>query len=95
MYCHLNFVTEDVFRVLSKLKSRGSLVDLVLLDPPFFSQTDAGTVDLVQEPLRLLDKVQPLVGHNGRIVLVHNALFLSGNSLHEALSRRCDPRAIQ
>jgi 23S rRNA (cytosine1962-C5)-methyltransferase len=82
-------VVDDFFRVVGRLKARSALFDLAVIDPPFFSQSDAGTVDLAADPLRMLDKLQPLVGHGGRIVLVNNALFLSGAQWMSAIEGRC------
>lgn len=84
-----DMVVEDFFRAVARFKASASLFDLAIVDPPFFSQGPSGTVDLEDEPLRLLDKVQPLVAHGGRIVLVNNALFLSGARWLEALESRC------
>ena len=39
--------------------------DCVILDPPFFSTTDAGKVDLQNEMTRLINKVRPLTAHDG------------------------------
>ncbi|MBL8678111.1 MAG: class I SAM-dependent methyltransferase [Myxococcales bacterium] len=85
-----DLVVDDLFRVIGRMKSQSLLFDTIVVDPPFFSQSSAGTVDLVAEPLRMLDKVQPLAAHGGAIVLVNNALFLSGAQWMDALRARCE-----
>ena len=49
------------------------LFDCVFVDPPFFSVTEKGRVDLEQDMVRLLNKVRPLVAHNGYLVAINNA----------------------
>jgi len=73
-----DFRAGDFFDVASTLKKQGALFDCALVDPPFFSSTLRGTVDLQAELGRLLNKVRPLVGDGGRLVVVNNALFVSG-----------------
>lgn len=84
-----DLVVDDLFRVIGRMKSQSLLFDTIVVDPPFFSQSTAGTVDLVAEPLRMLDKIQPLCAHGGAIVLVNNALFLSGAQWMDAIQTRC------
>ena len=42
-----DFLAEDFFRIAARLRRAGEFFDLVVLDPPFFSETQAGRVDLV------------------------------------------------
>ncbi len=72
------FQAGDFWRKVSQLKRAGKQFDCVFLDPPFFSQTAAGTVDLNQGMARLVNKVRPLVKHGGHIVAINNALYVSG-----------------
>lgn len=84
-----DFIGNDFFPAVARLKRSGALFDCVFLDPPFFASTDRGTVDLVSEGKRLINKVRPLVADGGRLVAVNNALFLSGReymSMLEELS---------
>ena len=80
-----DFLAGDFFRQVSRLKESGALFDCVILDPPFFSVTPAGRVDLTAENARLINKVRPLVAHNGWLVAVNNALFVSGSAYLESL----------
>lgn len=80
-----DFLAGDYFRQVARLKDSGALFDCVILDPPFFSVTPAGRVDLAAENARLINKVRPLVSHNGILVAVNNALFVSGSDYLDAL----------
>ena len=73
-----DFLAEDFFRLAGYLRRRAETFDLVILDPPFFSATSAGRVDLVGDPARLINKVRPLVRGGGRLIAVNNAIFTSG-----------------
>jgi len=79
----------DFFEVMGELKRQNALFDCVFVDPPFFSTTDKGTVDLEKEFARLLNKVRPLVGDGGRLVAVNNALFVSGAEYKKQLDALC------
>ncbi len=79
------FVVDDVFAKTAKLRKSGELFDTVIVDPPFFSSTGGGRVDLEAGTARLLDKLRPLVGDGGALVVVHNALFVPGAEVHAAL----------
>jgi 23S rRNA (cytosine1962-C5)-methyltransferase len=80
---------EDVFREIGNCKKKGSLFDLALLDPPFFSVTEKGKVDLLSESTRLINKLRPLIKDGGRLVAVNNALFLSGQDYLQSLEALC------
>ena len=76
----------DFFVGVGQLKSRGELFDIVLIDPPYFSITEKGKVDLVTESTRLINKVRPLVRDGGQLVVVNNALFLGGQDFVDSLT---------
>lgn len=80
---------EDFFSAVGKFKRDGSLFDLVILDPPFFSVSARGRVDQLAESGRLINKVRPLVRDGGRIVAINNALFLSGRETMDQLDGLC------
>jgi 23S rRNA (cytosine1962-C5)-methyltransferase len=73
-----DFMAVDFFPAVARLKRQEALFDCVFLDPPFFSVTASGTVDLLGQGQRLINKVRPLVAHNGWLVAINNALYLSG-----------------
>lgn len=75
----------DFFKAVSRLKTSKTLFDCVILDPPLFSATDAGTVSLTENWLTLVNKVRPLVADGGLLIAINNALFLSGAELNASL----------
>lgn len=81
-----DFRTGDFWSQVNQLKRAGELFDCVFVDPPFFSMTSRGTVNLVGESERVINKVRPLVAHQGWLVAMNNALFLSG-AAYEAMLR--------
>ena len=85
-----DFAVEDFWTVTSGLIRRGELFDCVFVDPPFFSETKRGRVDLVSEYQRVLNKVRPLVADGGWLVAVNNAKFVSGAAYMQLLDRLCE-----
>jgi 23S rRNA (cytosine1962-C5)-methyltransferase len=79
----------DFFSQMGDLKKRGELFDCVILDPPFFAESKKGRVDLVRENTRLINKVRPLVRDGGWLVVVNNALYLSGADFQAELEKLC------
>ncbi|MEA3327468.1 MAG: class I SAM-dependent methyltransferase [Chloroflexota bacterium] len=79
----------DFFRITGRMRSQGQLFNCVILDPPFFSITNAGKVDLQHETTRLVNKVRALVAHDGWLVVINNALFLSGADFMSELNTLC------
>lgn len=79
----------DFFSEVARLKRGGELFDCVIVDPPFFSTSRMGTVDLVNESTRLINKVRPLVKDGGTLVAINNALFLSGVEYLNSLEKLC------
>ncbi len=79
----------DFFRVAGRMRNQGRLFDLVILDPPFFSTTSAGRVDQQGETTRLINKIRPLVAHGGQLVVMNNAVFLSGAAFMAELEALC------
>ena len=80
---------DDVFSELGSFKKAGQEFDLALLDPPFFSVTEKGKVDLVAESTRLINKLRPLIKDGGRLVSINNALFLPGKDYLQSLETIC------
>jgi 23S rRNA (cytosine1962-C5)-methyltransferase len=81
-----DLVAGDFFRVVGRLRRQQALFDIVIIDPPFFSQTDAGRIDQLANSLQLINKVRPLVAHDGWLVAVNNALYLSGEEYMQQLN---------
>lgn len=84
-----DFRAGDFFDVVGKLKREGALFDVVFVDPPYFSRTEQGVVNVAEELARLVNKVRPLVAHRGRLVLVNNALYVSGEAFMATVSELC------
>lgn len=84
-----DFLAADFFPAVARFKAARQLFDIVLLDPPFFSTTSRGKVDLVRESARLINKVRPLVKDGGMLVAVNNALFVSGGEYLQTLEDLC------
>jgi 23S rRNA (cytosine1962-C5)-methyltransferase len=84
-----DFIGGDFWTKMNFLKRQGGLFDCVFVDPPFFSTTSRGTVDLVAQSHRVLNKVRPLVADGGWLVAINNALFVSGAEYLALLERLC------
>ena len=88
----MKLMATDFYRAIGNFKRNQRLFDCVILDPPFFSKTSAGRVDLVNESTRLINKARPLIGHKGWLVIVNNALFLQGQEFLDRLEELCQDR---
>lgn len=84
-----DFLVGDFFARVGALRRAGARFDCVFVDPPFFSATGGGRVDLVAESHRAIDKVRPLVADGGYLVAINNALFVSGAEYLRALDALC------
>jgi 23S rRNA (cytosine1962-C5)-methyltransferase len=84
-----DFQTGDFWPLASRMIRAGELFDCVLLDPPFFASTSKGMVDAKHNYARLVNKVRPLIAHEGRLVAVNNALFVSGAEFMQTLESLC------
>lgn len=84
-----DFMAGDFFDVIGRLKREAPLFDCVFVDPPFFSVTEKGRVDLVQDMERLLNKVRPLIAHGGHLVAINNGVFVSGAAFTKQLETVC------
>ena len=80
-------LNQDFYPMAAGFKSQSQLFDCVILDAPLFSQTSRGRVDLLQNWQSLINKVRPLVAHEGWLVAINNALFLPGNELMESVRK--------
>lgn len=84
-----DFIKADFFRQAGAFRRQGRTFDGVFLDPPFFSASPSGTVDLVKESARLINKARPLVKDGGVLVAVNNAVYLSGKEYVRTLGLLC------
>jgi len=84
-----DFQARDFFSFVRGQKLQGARYDLAILDPPFFSSTPSGTVDLSRNLSRLVNKLRPLVRSGGRLVVVNNSLFVPGAAFLQELEDLC------
>ena len=84
-----DFQASDFWERLGHYKNAGLRFDCVLLDPPLFAETRGGRVDLVSNSARLINKVRPLINHDGYLVSINNALFVPGESYLRTLEELC------
>lgn len=84
-----DFMVGDFFKRVAELRRAGEQFDTVIVDPPFFSSTRGGTVDLVRESHKVLNKVRPLLRDGGELIAINNALFVSGADWLAALAELC------
>ena len=85
-----DFMVEDFFPAVSKLKRSGTNFDCVIVDPPFFSSTSKGKVDQVRESARLINKVRPLIADGGYLIAINNAIYVSGEEYMQTLESLCE-----
>jgi 23S rRNA (cytosine1962-C5)-methyltransferase len=84
-----DFIVSDFFLAVGRLKRAGQMFDCVFLDPPFFSTTSKGRLDLENDSTRLINKVRPLINDDGYLVAINNALFFSGQDYMQELEALC------
>lgn len=83
-----DFIAADFFEAAARLKRNKELFDCVFLDPPFFSATGKSRID-PQGMKSLINKLRPLVAHEGSLVVVNNALFVSGKEHIQMIEGLC------
>lgn len=79
----------DFFSQVASFKRSGVRFDIVISDPPFFSSTAKGQVNLVGQSKRVINKLRPLVRNGGCLVSINNALFVSGADYMMELNDLC------
>lgn len=84
-----NFIAQDFFPVIARFKTGKQTFDCVIIDPPFFSATSRGKVDLEHESERLINKVRPLINDGGTLIAINNAVFLTGAEYMDTLKTLC------
>ena len=90
-----DFIAQDFFPTIAKFKSTKQFFDCVIIDPPFFSTTSKGKVDLENDNTRLINKVRPLINDDGYLVTINNALYVSGKEYMQALEALCQDGYLQ
>jgi 23S rRNA (cytosine1962-C5)-methyltransferase len=84
-----DFIAQDFFTAIAKFKNTRQFFDCIIIDPPFFSTTAKGKVDLVNESARLINKVRPLINDGGHLVAINNAIYVSGKDYMQTLEDLC------
>jgi 23S rRNA (cytosine1962-C5)-methyltransferase len=84
-----DFQAGDFWPQINRLKAADERFDCVFLDPPIYSATSKGVVDLAQSYTRLINKVRPLINHDGYLVAINNALFFSGAAYLKEIESLC------
>lgn len=85
----MKLMAGDFFKQVAQFKGSKTLFDCVIIDPPVFSTTRGGTVDLVNESTRVINKARPLIRDAGRLIVINNALFLNGAEYARSLDKLC------
>ena len=87
------YIFGDFFHTAASLRRSGRLFDIIILDPPFFANAGrSAKVNQAQNAAALINKIRPLAAHHGKIIVINNALFLSGRDFLkqiEAISGDC------
>jgi 23S rRNA (cytosine1962-C5)-methyltransferase len=84
-----DFIAQDFFPAVAHFKATKQSFDCVIIDPPFFSTTSKGKVDLEKESTRLINKVRPLINDGGTLIAINNALFVNGREYMQSLEELC------
>jgi len=84
-----DFIAQDFFPAVAHFKATKQFFDCVIIDPPFFSATSRGKVDLQKEGTRLINKVRPLINDSGNLATINNALYVSGREYMQSLEELC------
>lgn len=84
-----DFQASDFWSRIGHFKKSNQRFDCVIVDPPLFAETHHGRVDLVAHPERVINKVRPLINHDGYLITINNALFVRGDAYLATLEALC------
>ncbi|WKZ35645.1 MAG: class I SAM-dependent methyltransferase [Anaerolineales bacterium] len=84
-----DFIAQDFFPAISRFKTGKQTFDCVIVDPPIFSSTSKGKVDLENESVRLINKVRPLINDGGYLISINNGIYVSGKEYMRTLEELC------
>lgn len=83
------FIADDVFTVLPRLARKAETFDMIILDPPTFSQTKRGKPFQVERDLeRLIGMALEVASRDARILISTNCAQMTTKGL-ELMSRFC------
>lgn len=85
-------ITGDVFALLEKFRQRGRVFDLVIVDPPPFSNVRGSTFSALKDYGALMKAVAGITGPGGHVLAISNAVRLGeeefllavGEGVHDA-----------
>ncbi len=79
------YFAEDVFKMLTKMQSRGRTFDLVICDPPTFSQAKGRVFTALRDWAELTAEVLRVLAPGGLMMACSNAVKLDAMDLERAL----------
>ena len=85
-----DFQAGDFWPQINRMKAAEARFDCVLLDPPIYSATKKGVVNLADSYTRVINKVRPLINDGGHLVAINNALFYSGAEYLKEINALCE-----
>lgn len=88
-------VVGDFFKIMAVMRKEEQLFDIVIMDPPFYSKTRNGIVDLQRNFINLINKIRPLVADGGKIIAINNALYVSGSEMIDHLEKAFNDEYIR
>jgi 23S rRNA (cytosine1962-C5)-methyltransferase len=84
-----DFQAGDFFPQIARLKAANERFDCVFVDPPMYSATNKGVVNLAESYTRVINKVRPLINDGGYLVAINNALFYAGADYLNEIEALC------
>ena len=85
-----DFQAGDFWSQINRMKAAEERFDCVFLDPPIYSATKKGVVNLAESYTRVINKVRPLINDDGYLVAINNALFFSGADYLKEIEALCE-----
>jgi 23S rRNA (cytosine1962-C5)-methyltransferase len=79
----------DFWSRVNQYKLSGKIFDCVILDPPVYSKTGKGVIDIAKNYKKVINKVRPIIADGGYLVTISNALFQSGQDHYAELEDLC------
>ena len=79
----------DFWSRINHYKKTQQSFDTVILDPPMYSKTKKGSLDLSKNYRSLINKLRPIINHNGVLISINNALFQTGRDHEDELLELC------
>ena len=84
-----DYQTCDFWSRINQYKKSKKMFDCVILDPPVYSKTRKGTIDLANNYEKLINKVRPIINDGGYLITISNALFQRGDDHTSVLDKLC------